>query len=761
MPGWTERTLQSRYRIVRQLGSGGLGTVFLCEDLRLPGKQWAVKQLKPPAPGRSERFRRTFEREAAVLARLRHPHLPVVVDYFEEDDHCYLVMERVEGENLAEHVRRVGSLGEREAFEYGLILVDLLDFLHHQDPPVVFRDLKPENVMRPPDGQLRLVDFGLCRPFLPGGQVDTVPSGSVGYAAPEQWEEFSCLDGRSDLYSWGATMLYLLTGRKPATVDPLPAPANQVPGLSPEGGRILVRCLEATPQHRYASARELKGVVERHLATLPPTPPAQEPAPVSQEESEAPSPTEARRWPLVVLSVVLVAALLAWLALRPSAPARPAGPASPVVSSQAAGVTPYQLGYQASPDKEQARKLYSGRRFREALVLLERAVRQHPDDAEARILRENAQLETSGVPLLHIPFIGSLTGVDGTDSFSQLHGLAISQMRANAKGGVKGRKIVVDLHDDASSTTRCLQIAQALVKDSHVSLVVGPYNSQRTTAVAPMFNAARLPLLAPVASSTQIWESGGPYVFSASDSTERRVRALTRYLVAKGHRRIGVVVDETSRISREMAQGMVDEAAAVAREGGPTIEHLQLPSYQEGTQDFSPQVEAIRRLQPDVVFLCDYRVPITASLALQVRAAGLGVRLCSQTVPFTPDLVQRGGTAVDGLLLPAYFHPDLGTAGVRSFVSAFRATFGGLTPTHLAANTYDAFNAAVEALEEAPTREGVRRFLRASGNQTPPFQGVMGPFATGRLLDARPVWIIEVRDGRYRLLEEAQPTPVR
>ena len=265
-PREPERVLLQRYRIVRRLGRGGLGAVFLCEDLRLPSRMWAIKQMHVPDPGMQEHFRETFEREAAILARIRHPNLPLVVDFFEENDCVYLVMEYVQGENLADHVRRVGRLPEADAFAYGLMIADLLVFLHGQRPPLIFRDLKPENVMLSPERTVKLVDFGLARRFVPGKRSgDALPSGSVGYAAPEQWGETVQPDERSDVYSWGATMVYLLCGKVPSPVFPLAPLRDLEPSLTEAGRTILARCVKARPSDRYADAATLSRDVERHL----------------------------------------------------------------------------------------------------------------------------------------------------------------------------------------------------------------------------------------------------------------------------------------------------------------------------------------------------------------------------------------------------------------------------------------------------------------------------------------------------------------
>ena len=216
-----ERIIQKRYRVLRTLGRGGLGAVYLCDDLRLPGRQWAVKQMNSPHPDMFDRFRATFVSEAETLSQLRHPNLPDISDFFEEEGQLYLVMEYVDGENLAEHVRRRGALDEREAFRIGRTLLGILAYLHQHQPPIIFRDLKPENVMITRTGRVKLIDFGLARRFAPDKRADTLPSGSVGYAAPEQWEDSGQTDARSDIYAWGATLVYLLTGKIPSPVFPM------------------------------------------------------------------------------------------------------------------------------------------------------------------------------------------------------------------------------------------------------------------------------------------------------------------------------------------------------------------------------------------------------------------------------------------------------------------------------------------------------------------------------------------------------------
>lgn len=210
--------LNDRYRIVRVLGRGGMGTVYLAEHIRLETVV-AVKEVSGPRSNEDE-YRLALqqcEQEAKFLVRLHHPNLPRVMDAFIENDRFYLVMEYIEGVTLENRMRDGGDgpLDVHEVVEWGLQIADVLAYLHSQEPPIIFRDLKPANIMVQPDGSVRLIDFGIARRFHPGASKDTALLGSVGYSPPEQFGR-SQTDTRSDLYAFGATLHHLLTGRDPA-----------------------------------------------------------------------------------------------------------------------------------------------------------------------------------------------------------------------------------------------------------------------------------------------------------------------------------------------------------------------------------------------------------------------------------------------------------------------------------------------------------------------------------------------------------------
>jgi serine/threonine protein kinase len=273
-PGYV---LRDRYRIEGLLGRGGMGAVYRAADLRLPGKQWAVKEMTEAGLEAAQRAEavQNFEREAHLLAQLQHPNLPQVADFFEDGDsgRHYLVMDFIEGETLEEAMLHQGNpFPEAQVQDWAIQLCDVLGYLHVQNPPVIFRDLKPGNIMIEPAGQLKLIDFGIARFFKGGHSSDTQTFGTFGYAPQEQFG-LNQTDARSDIYSLGVTLLRLSTGYDPA-IDPfnLP-PARQLnPAVSPRLEKVIQKATRQEPGSRYQSAGEFRQALvaqESHFPWLP------------------------------------------------------------------------------------------------------------------------------------------------------------------------------------------------------------------------------------------------------------------------------------------------------------------------------------------------------------------------------------------------------------------------------------------------------------------------------------------------------------
>ncbi|HEX6779970.1 MAG TPA: WD40 repeat domain-containing serine/threonine-protein kinase [Ktedonobacterales bacterium] len=263
--GDARRLIHGRYRLVRQLGVGGFGAVYQAEDTALGHRLVALKEMSPRGlkPDEAREATEAFQREALLLANLNHPSLPRIYERFEEEGRWYLVMDFIEGETLEVYLdKQGGSLPVKEALGLALQLSEVLSYLHLRQPPIIFRDLKPSNVIRAPKGQVVLVDFGIARLFKPGQSKDTMAFGSPGYAAPEQYGKAQTTP-RSDVFSLGALLHQMLTGIDPsekpfrfATLS-MPRPA----GLS----ALIERMVEMDESKRPPSMERVQRELERLL----------------------------------------------------------------------------------------------------------------------------------------------------------------------------------------------------------------------------------------------------------------------------------------------------------------------------------------------------------------------------------------------------------------------------------------------------------------------------------------------------------------
>lgn len=294
------KLLKQRYRVIHVIGRGGMGTVYIGRDIQLGNRLVAIKEMSQSGLSSIERFdaARNFKREAHLLAGLQHPHLPSIYDHFEEDQRWYLVMSFVKGQTLTEYLRtRNGRLSVKETLEIGIVLCSVLHYLHTNQPPIIFRDLKPSNIMRTVDGHIYLIDFGIARFFKPGQTKDTANHGTSGYASPEQYGT-SQTTPRSDIYSLGATLYQLLSGYEPASTPFLLPP---LPWYAPTAPAALVTLItqmldldeKKRPQSVDIVKQELQSIA--HSSDSTSSLAASTPPPDFQGPSLALTPTQLRQ----------------------------------------------------------------------------------------------------------------------------------------------------------------------------------------------------------------------------------------------------------------------------------------------------------------------------------------------------------------------------------------------------------------------------------------------------------------------------------
>lgn len=247
------RTMDQRFRILKQIGSGGTSAVYLARHVRA-GKLWAIKEIRIDARVGARVAWNSLNAEIEILKRLSHPLLPRIVDVVEEPGRFYVIMDYFEGRPLGEVLARTEGLTATQTLKIGIALCDVLQYLHGLDPPVIYRDLKPANIILRPDGQIRLIDFGAAISY---GRTPAVQicDGTPAYAAPEQLQ--GCSDERTDLYCLGKTLYHIVTGCVPTALASTPVKGS----LS----QIIRKCTARDPAARYASAAELKKDLYRAL----------------------------------------------------------------------------------------------------------------------------------------------------------------------------------------------------------------------------------------------------------------------------------------------------------------------------------------------------------------------------------------------------------------------------------------------------------------------------------------------------------------
>jgi WD40 repeat protein len=268
-----DHILKQRYCILNQVGKGGFGAVYKATDLQFNNRLVAIKEMSQSGLTRQDLVEATnaFTREALMLASLMHPNLPRIYEQFTEAGRWYLVMDYIEGETLEDYLNRApgGYLPPAEVLDIGIQLCTVLDYLHTRHPPIIFRDLKPANVMRTPNEHLYLIDFGIARHFKPGQVTDTIALGSPGYAAREQYSKAqSQTTPRSDIYSLGATLHQLLTGDDPSLMPFQFAPLHRQPTPSALE-TLIMQMVELDAYHRPPGMAIVKQELQR-IAAQPP-----------------------------------------------------------------------------------------------------------------------------------------------------------------------------------------------------------------------------------------------------------------------------------------------------------------------------------------------------------------------------------------------------------------------------------------------------------------------------------------------------------
>lgn len=257
--------IDGKYKILSRIGEGGMSTVYLAINEKA-NKTWAIKAVRSGTGLGEELVRERLTTETELLKRLCHPRLPAIVDVIDRGGKLLIVMDYIEGKSLQEVLDKDGPQHQEKVLAWGKELCEVLSYLHQQAPPIIYRDLKPSNIMLQPDGSLKLIDFGTAREIGDScTRDDTICLGTPGYAAPEQWGGSSQTDARTDIYCLGVVLYQLVTGRDPGKEPYGIYPIRRFrPELSAGLEEILEKCTRKDPKERFQSCQELIYALEHY-----------------------------------------------------------------------------------------------------------------------------------------------------------------------------------------------------------------------------------------------------------------------------------------------------------------------------------------------------------------------------------------------------------------------------------------------------------------------------------------------------------------
>jgi serine/threonine-protein kinase len=256
--------VDGKYRILSKVGQGGMSVVYMARNDRA-NKMWAIKEIRKDGTQNFDVVKQGLIVETDMLKRLDHPHLPSIIDVIDGEGSFLIVMDFIEGKTLKSMLDEYGPQPQENVIDWARQLCDVLGYLHSRKPPIIYRDMKPSNVMLKPDGNVVLFDFGTAREYKITSMEDTTLLGTRGYAAPEQYGGHGQTDARTDIYCLGATMYHLLTGHNPSQPPYTMYPIREWnPNLSKGLEAIVLKCTQNNPIDRYQSCAELMYALDHY-----------------------------------------------------------------------------------------------------------------------------------------------------------------------------------------------------------------------------------------------------------------------------------------------------------------------------------------------------------------------------------------------------------------------------------------------------------------------------------------------------------------
>lgn len=755
--------LGNRYRILQNLARGGMSTIYLCEDIRLVGKKWVLKEFTAQYGDTQETSKALdhFKREASLLANLEHRNLPKVVDYFFENGNYHFVMEFVEGEDLSKIMAKSpGPIPEKVVADWAIQIATVLYFLHCRKPkPIIFRDIKPSNIMIT-GNTVKLIDFGIARHFTPGKKGDTMRIGSPGYAPPEQYSGQT--DPRSDIFSLGVTLLQLLTKFDPTTTQTpfkFPPIRNLNPSVSTQMAKIVEKAVQIDPNQRYQTAIELKKDLQTligaertsparftspsNVPTLPVTPLLQTPQQAQQQAMQQaqqqaqqqamqqaqgppgpppgkpqvkPPPQKGSKQAIAALKkgkkspAGKIFAILLVLILG-------AGGVFFYMHSDTIIVTVNDVlkklgvsgGTEIRYNKEFPEDLFTRKGimcinkgdFKNAFENLDRVRAGFPDDGEALLYLNNAYALASGSEKITIGLVLPSDGSRANPAARKIfRGVALAQHSLNMKGGVQGKKIHIIPAIFKEGGSR--NAIRGLWENPDVLAVIGDLPAADVSRIAPMVSKSPFPVI--IAGGQN---SPGPPVYSLPQPDISAFTAMARFA------KQDLKPLSMACIYEKGAAGIEPFRAAV----GPAIRIIDF-SYTEKEVNVPDLAQKVAAANPELV-LCAVNISgdggrkILEGILRELSAAKIRLNMLFPEELYyyvTRNNLQNLIAGASWSLLPAdpgSRHPEF-----NQYLREYYLTFGGYPEDQTSAAYFDCLSLIAGALENNKTdRASITEYL--------------------------------------------------
>ncbi|MBE9079456.1 ABC transporter substrate-binding protein [Romeria aff. gracilis LEGE 07310] len=706
--------LSDRYQILSTLGQGSTGYTYKAQmiDLDCPV---AIKVLSLKRLG-DWKILDLFEREAEVLERLNHPGIPRYIDYFQadvgSDRHFYLVQSLAPGNSLANLVKAGQRFDEAEIVVIAHQVLAILEYLHTREPAVIHRDIKPDNLIYQPNGQLSLVDFGAVKNLYRHTAIGSGTCiGTLNYMPPEQLRGQACF--ASDLYGLGSTLLFLALGESPAT---LPRWRNRIQfrsriSLSPSLCKWLETLLQPAVEERFQTVQQAQSRLDSVKFNW-------------QEPRSAPAIPKSKKYPANRTSAkdsdALVTAfkVFFWIGLaasirkimleQPSPVAATAESAS--VSADRSSSRPDAMAHrlslgersllpQISDFKQLAIKAYADGHYPLAIDLFEALLVTQRNDPEALIYLNNARI---GEQPAHTIAVAAPLKESTNPALEILRGIAQAQDEINQAGGIAGIPLKVLIADDGNNPNIAQRLATKLTSDPSILAIIGHFSSDVTLAAAPIYQQKGLPMISPTSTSVEI-SSLGDYVFRTAPSDRFAAAALASYQLETLHRRkTAIFYNSQSSYSQSLKN---EFTTALYGDGGEVVTEFDLIQFSHYSA-----AEAVRQAQQAgaEVLMLAANTP-TLDPALRVIDANQGeLPLLGGDSLYNPKILDQAGPAATELVVAIPWH--LQAHRESSFAQHSYDYWGG-DVSWRTATTYDAARAIFAALQNQPSREGIETVL--------------------------------------------------